>query len=71
MQQTETKVKAASAGAGVGAAIAGVALWLLGEYVFGGDVPEPVSAAVWVLVPAVLAWAAGYLKPSGGEHRAE
>lgn len=52
----ERKVKAASSGA----AVAGLVLWVLQVYVFAGDVPDPVVVAVGALVPAVVAWVAGY-----------
>lgn len=55
----ETKVKA-SAGA---AALSGLLLWILGRYVFKGTVPDVVASWVYVLVPAVVAGAAGYLAP--------
>lgn len=71
MQKTDSKVKAASAGAGGGAVLAGLVLWALAEYVFVDGVPAEVSAAVVAVVPAALAWAAGYLRPArpGGKHR--
>lgn len=55
----ETKVKAASAGS----VLAGFVLWLLGRYLFRGDVPEPVALLVLLAVPAALTFAAGYLAP--------
>lgn len=53
----EAKVK----GGAAGAAVAGLVVWLLGAYVFPGDVPEPVRAVVDVVVPGVVAFAAGWL----------
>ena len=48
--------------AGTGAAAAsGLALWLLGTYVFRGGVPDVIVSWVYVLVPAALTFAAGYL----------
>lgn len=42
------------------AAVAGLVIWLLGEYVFEGTVPAPVVLVVNVLMPGILAFAAGY-----------
>jgi hypothetical protein len=53
----ETKVKSAT----VGAALAGVLVWLLETYAFGGDVPGPVQAAVDIVVPGAAALAAGWV----------
>ena len=53
----ETKVQA-STGA---AAVSGLALWALGHYVFKGSVPDVVASWVYVLVPAAVTFAAGYL----------
>jgi hypothetical protein len=54
----ETKVQA-STGA---AAVSGLALFLLGRYVFrDSGVPDVVASWVYVLVPGLLAFAAGYL----------
>ena len=53
----ETKVQASTAAA----ALSGLALYFLGRYVFKGDVPDVVTSWVYVLVPGVLAFAAGYL----------
>lgn len=52
--QVNPKVTAAT----VAAAVSGLLVWVLGEYVFGGDVPEPVAVAV--VTAATLA--AGYFK---------
>lgn len=54
----ESKVQASTAAA----AVSGLALWMLGHYVFkGGDVPDVVASWVYVLVPGLLAFGAGYL----------
>jgi len=51
--------------AGAAGVVAGLILWLLDAYVFGpgreGDVPGPVSAFVFLVVPGALAYGAGYL----------
>lgn len=56
----EPKVKASSGGGGTGAAVGALVAWLLSTYVFDGDLPVPVEAAVYVLVPAVLAAVGAY-----------
>jgi hypothetical protein len=62
----EAKVQAGS----LTAAAAGVALWALQTYVFkGSDVPAGVVSLVYLLVPGVLALAAGYVAPH--THRPE
>ena len=53
----ETKVKAGTAAA----AVSGLALWILGRYVFRGDVPDVVASWVYAAVPAAVTFAAGYL----------
>jgi hypothetical protein len=53
----ETKVQAGTAAA----AVSGLALYALGRYVFKGDVPDVVASWVYVIVPGVLTFAAGYL----------
>jgi hypothetical protein len=53
----EAKVQASTAVA----AVSGLALWALGRYVFKGDVPDVVASWVYVLVPGVLTFTAGYL----------
>jgi hypothetical protein len=62
----ETKVTAAS----LSAAVAGVALWALSTWVFKSGTPDGVVSLVYLLVPAVIAGAGGYLAPhthrSGG-----
>jgi hypothetical protein len=60
MARVETKVQAAS----LSAAAAGAVLWALQTYVFkGNDVPAGLVSLIDVVVPAVLAAAAGYLAP--------
>ena len=56
MAAVETKVQA-STGA---AALAGLALWALGHYVFKAGVPDVVASWIYVLVPAAVTFAAGY-----------
>lgn len=53
----EKKVQASTAAA----ATSGLALFILGRYVFRGDVPDVVTSWVYVAVPSVLTFAAGYL----------
>jgi hypothetical protein len=53
----ERKVQASTAAA----AVSGLALWALGTYVFKGNVPDVVTSWVYVLTPAVITFAAGYL----------
>jgi hypothetical protein len=55
--QVEAKVQAGTGAA----AVSGLALWALGHYVLKGDVPDVVASWVYVLVPGVLTFAAGYL----------
>ena len=55
--QVETKVQASTAAA----AVSGLALWSLGHWVFKGDVPDVVASWVYVIVPGLLTFAAGYL----------
>lgn len=58
MAAVETKVQASTAAA----AVSGLALWAIGRYVFkGSGVPDVVASWVYVLVPGLLAFAAGYL----------
>jgi len=42
------------------AAASGLVLWVLGQYVFKGDVPDVIVSWVYVLVPGLAAFAAGY-----------
>ena len=53
----ETKVQASTAAA----AVSGLALWSLGHWVFKGTVPDVVASWVYVLVPGLITFAAGYL----------
>jgi hypothetical protein len=54
----ETKVKASTAAA----AVSGIVLWIIGRYAFkGGAVPDVVASWVYVAVPAVVTFGAGYL----------
>ena len=53
----ETKVQASTAVA----AVSGFALWIIGRYVFKGSVPDVVASWIYVIVPGVLTFAAGYL----------
>lgn len=55
--QVETKVQASTAAA----AVSGLALWSLGHWVFKAGIPDVVASWVYVLVPGVLAFTAGYL----------
>lgn len=52
----ERKVQASTATA----AVSGMVLWVLGKYVFKGDIPDVFASWVYVLVPAALTFAAGY-----------
>jgi hypothetical protein len=53
----ETKVQASAAAA----AASGLALWALGNYVFKAGVPDVVASWIYVLVPGVITFGAGYL----------
>ena len=53
----ETKVKASTAAS----ALAGIALWALGRYVFEGCVPDVVASWTYAIIPAVITFGAGYL----------
>lgn len=53
----ETKVQASTAAA----AVSGLALWALGHYVFKAGVPDVVASWIYVIVPSVLTFGAGYL----------
>ena len=50
----EAKVTAAT----VAAAVSSLAVWALQTYAFAGEVPAPVAAAVQVIVPAAITFAA-------------
>ncbi|MFF4777508.1 hypothetical protein ACFY05_32095 [Microtetraspora fusca] len=56
-QPVEVKVKASTSAA----AVAGVIVWLLQEYVLHGAVPEPLQMLVTVVTPPVCAFVAGWL----------
>jgi hypothetical protein len=53
----ETKVTASTAAA----AVSGLALWTLGHYVFKTGVPDVVASWTYVIIPALITFAAGYL----------
>jgi hypothetical protein len=53
----EKKVQASTAAA----ATSGLILWITGRYLFKGDVPDVVASWVYVAVPAVVTFGAGYL----------
>ena len=55
----EVKVSAAT----IASAVSGLGLWALQTYVFHGEVPLPVLAAVQTVVPAIVTFAAGWLAP--------
>ena len=57
MTPVELKVKTSTAAA----AVSGLALWMLGHYVFKTGVPDVVASWIYVLVPGALAFGAGYL----------
>lgn len=45
----------------IGGALTGLVLWALGTYAFkNGQVPGPVSGAVYIILPAVVAGVAGF-----------
>ena len=53
----ETKVTAGS----LAAALSGAVIWALSTYVFkGNDVPAGLVSLIYVAIPGVLAFAAGY-----------
>jgi hypothetical protein len=55
----EKKVSAAS----LSSAVAGVVLYLLQTYAFKSAVPPGIESLVYLAVPAVLAFGAGWLAP--------
>lgn len=59
MAAVETKVKAGTAAA----AVSGVVVFLLARYVFKGNVPDVYASWIYILVPAVLTFAAGWIFP--------
>ena len=54
--QVETKVQAATGAA----AVSGLVLWVMGHYVFKTGVPDVIASWIYVIVPAVITFAAGY-----------
>jgi hypothetical protein len=42
------------------AATSGLVLWIIGRYLFKGDVPDVVASWTYVIVPGVLTFAAGW-----------
>jgi drug/metabolite transporter (DMT)-like permease len=59
MAKVETKVTAST----TAAALSGMILWVLGKYVFKGDVPDVFASWIYIVVPGALAYAAGWLAP--------
>lgn len=59
MSQIETKVQAST----YAAAASGLVVWVLGKYVFKGTVPDVIVSWIYVLVPALAAFVAGYIAP--------
>ena len=56
----ETKVTAAS----LSAAVSGAIIWALSTYAFkGNSVPDGLVSLIYVAIPAVCAYAAGWLAP--------
>jgi hypothetical protein len=53
----ENKVKASTSAA----AVSGLILWVLGRYVFRGEVPDVLASWIYAVLPGVLAFGAGYL----------
>lgn len=74
----ETKVQLSTAGGALGGAVAALAIWLLGAFVWGGPtdaangaytaslVPSVVSGLVLIVVPGLTAFVGGYI----GKHTA-
>ena len=56
MAQVEAKVTASTAAA----AASGLILWAAGRYVFKGSVPDVVVSWVYVIIPSVITFLAGY-----------
>ena len=52
----ERKVQASTAAA----ALSGLLLWIAGRYIFKGSVPDVVVSWVYVIVPSVITFLAGY-----------
>jgi hypothetical protein len=57
MAPVETKVKSSTAAS----ALSGLALFVLGRYVFKGSVPDAIASWIYVLVPAAITFGAGYM----------
>jgi hypothetical protein len=55
----EAKVSAAT----IATALSGFAVWAAQTYWFRGQVPFPVAAAIQVIVPAAITFAAGWISP--------
>jgi hypothetical protein len=53
----ERKVQASTAAA----AVSGLALYVLGRYVFKGSVPDVVASWVYAIIPGLITFTAGYL----------
>lgn len=56
---TIRKVKFATAGAGVAGAVVVILVWLASLY--SVEIPTEVQSALTILLPALVAWASGYL----------
>jgi hypothetical protein len=56
MAPVERKVQASTAAA----ALSGLLLWIAGRYIFKGSVPDVVASWVYVAVPSVITFMAGY-----------
>jgi len=37
-------------------ALTGLVIWCIQQYIFNGNTPLPVSAAMWVLIPTTVGW---------------
>lgn len=61
-QPTNNKIETKVIAGAVTAAVTAFILWLLESY-FKTPMPAPVQDLVYVLVPAILAFAAGYFAP--------
>lgn len=66
----ERKVQASTAAA----ALSGLILWAAGRYVFKGSVPDVVVSWIYVIVPSVITFMAGYAarhtpRPATAPHR--
>ena len=45
----------------VAGAVAGLVQWIIATYAFGGNMPAPVTTAVYILIPAAVAGVTGFL----------